>query len=385
MKPIAVLGQPGTIRRPAGLTTEKIFEECGQNTGNMAFWYAVNKTVRHDKKYIGWHHPPKDINENCSALIMVAANWIGPHSDLHQLAAMLEGVKVPVVIIGLGAQAGLGAKKIAIQPGTEKFLRVVADKKIWVGARGPFTAEILHQSGILNVEVMGCPSNFINPNPNLGKVIEKKLENLHIRRVALNFDLGGSIVPCVKEYTKWLEQFGGMFICQNPLDPIRLACNDYDEKEDAELIEKTRQIVAPEKSTQEFIRFMSTYFRIYYDTESWMGDLKTCDLSIGSRLHGNILAFHSETPAVIIPHDSRTKELSETIKVPFVPLNEALKAQSPEAFLEKVQFDGEAYDANRRKLAKTYTLLLKTAGVQVNDHVSDLLRLQQPLLENAAP
>ena len=46
--------------------------------------------------------------------------------------------------------------------------------------------------------------------------------------------------------------------------------------------------------------------------------LRSVDLSVGSRLHGNIAALQAGTPCVLIPHDTRMKELVDYHRLPHV-------------------------------------------------------------------
>ena len=46
------------------------------------------------------------------------------------------------------------------------------------------------------------------------------------------------------------------------------------------------------------------------------------DFSIGTRFHGNMIALLSGVPAFIIPHDTRTLEMSKLMKIPHMTVNE---------------------------------------------------------------
>ena len=45
------------------------------------------------------------MRERCDVIVMACANQLGPHSNLEQLAIMFERAKLPILAIGLGAQA----------------------------------------------------------------------------------------------------------------------------------------------------------------------------------------------------------------------------------------------------------------------------------------
>ena len=57
---------------------------------------------------------------------------------------------------------------------------------------------------------------------------------------------------------------------------------------------------------------------IFIDIDIWGNFLQKFDCSIGTRVHGNILAIKYGTPSIIIVSDLRTQELVEYHKIPFI-------------------------------------------------------------------
>ena len=75
----------------------------------------------------------------------------------------METADLPCLMVGLGAQAH-DYEKLAprIPAGTVRFVRAVADRSRVIGVRGEYTASVLHDLGVANVAVLGCPSFYTN-------------------------------------------------------------------------------------------------------------------------------------------------------------------------------------------------------------------------------
>ena len=59
--------------------------------------------------------------------------------------------------------------------------------------------------------------------------------------------------------------------------------------------------------------------KFFISADAWIKDMRHIDLSIGTRLHGNIAAILGGAPALFIPVDSRMRELVEYHGFPQVP------------------------------------------------------------------
>ena len=60
--------------------------------------------------------------------------------------------------------------------------------------------------------------------------------------------------------------------------------------------------------------------RLFYDIPVWSDffQRENIDFSIGERIHGNLIALLNGVPAVVCPHDTRTRELAEFFEIPMV-------------------------------------------------------------------
>ena len=89
-KRIAVIGQPGAINGCFEKTSEQLFKECGLNTGNLAFWYAMNRHIEGNKSFLGWGVKPEFLKNNFDAVVFPAANQLNPDWDMSILADLFE-------------------------------------------------------------------------------------------------------------------------------------------------------------------------------------------------------------------------------------------------------------------------------------------------------
>ena len=75
----------------------------------------------------------------------------------------LEAIRIPIVPISLGANSfnGYDLTLCSRLSGEQKrFLSLVSEKSAKIGVRGAYTAEVLNQLGVKNVQITGCPSYF---------------------------------------------------------------------------------------------------------------------------------------------------------------------------------------------------------------------------------
>lgn len=362
-KPIAFLGQTGDFAGSPLAPLKRAFELTGLNTGNIAFFHAVSSHIQSPKTVVPWFFSPETVNEQCSALVMPAANMINSFQNHEKLADLFSRLKVPVAVVGLGAQMSLGASAatLEVKDGTKRFIRVLADIGAFVGCRGETTQKVLAAHG-LNATVIGCPSNFTNPRSDLGATIASTFAPPS-RGIFAHCDYNARLRPMNEKLVKWVDRYGGMISIQDPERGFKLAMRDPETLAD-EATHKEIEVIfgVPQ---EEAVRFAINKLIAFADWSSWSFYSRSFSLSLGTRMHGNMLAFQAEIPTILFPHDSRVDELASTMGLPRIPLAKALKADAVEDLFEMVEFDGKGYDEGRRELASRYFGILRSAGVQI--------------------
>ena len=97
---------------------------------------------------------------------------------------------------------------------------------------------------------------------------------------------------------------------------------------------------------------LESRYRIWFDAEEWLEASKQLTLSIGMRLHGNMVAMQAGVPSLWIPHDPRTTELVATMSLPFISAEQLedldnIYSSAVETFKQM----SEPYFVRRRELA----------------------------------
>lgn len=372
-KRIAVIGTPGNIADSFEKTSEQLFKECGLNTGNLAFWYAMSRHVEGDKTYLGWGVSPDYLKQNFDAIMFPAANQLNPDWDMGILADLFEKADLPVIICGLGVQAKDVSQKVQFKEGSKRFMKVLSERAAIIGVRGEFTAEVMVANGISNVEIIGCPSNFISGEPHLGRHHESVLRSMSaIENIVLNLDITPKHTELMRTAYQWGELYNGIYVNQAPEALVKMANGDFSQVEQG-TINHINNILCPQLPLSDFKRFVKSKFKVFFSADEWMNQLRTADLAVGTRMHGNMLAWQSKTPCILFPHDSRTHELANVMQLPYVMSKDIKPGSSLASVMEQVNFSGTNYDKRRAELLTKYVDLLKQGNVQISRSLQDLL------------
>ncbi|MBZ2163625.1 polysaccharide pyruvyl transferase family protein [Alteromonas stellipolaris] len=372
-KRIAVIGRSGEIDNSFEKSSEQLFRECGLNTGNLAFWYAMSRHIGGDKSYFGWAVDPEYLKANFDAIMFPAANQLNPDWDMGVLADLFEKADLPLIICGLGVQAKDISQKLKFKKGSLRFMKVISERAKKIGVRGEFTADVMSENGVSNLEIIGCPSNFIANEPNLGKLQELQFRNLtEVHNIALNLDITPSHLELMRTAYKWGKTLKNtIYVNQAPEALVKMANGDFSLVEQG-TINHIHNILCPEISQEGFKAFVKCHFKVFYSATEWMNQLKTFDLAVGTRMHGNMLAWQAKTPCVLFPHDSRTHELASLMKLPYIMSSDIGNDYTIQQLLNNVTFDGAGYDVRRALLLDRYINLLNESGVQVSESLKSL-------------
>jgi len=145
----------------------------GTNVGNMLFQQAVVKALSLPENEISSNgyglelsHVER-INESCDVLVLPLANQFRPNFKrrLAVMAKTIRRLKVKVVVVGVGCQTDLDydfSRLDPIRKQVKDFVSAVLDHSSSIGVRGGCTADYLKGLGFKSVEVIGCPSMFMN-------------------------------------------------------------------------------------------------------------------------------------------------------------------------------------------------------------------------------
>ena len=128
--------------------------QTGGNTGNQLIAYGLTKPLVFEDVSWDFRLGPERVSAEFDLILIAAANFLFPGFDFGGMAEFIERTHLPVAIVGLGAQAKDYSSHIPLKPGTERLMRVVAERAQIIGVRGPFTAEVLEEMNIHHVQIV---------------------------------------------------------------------------------------------------------------------------------------------------------------------------------------------------------------------------------------
>lgn len=323
----------------------------GGNSGNLLFAQSVYKSLLKPGNMIDANEydpafaNPDAINERYDAFVLPFANAFRPQFEpfLRQYTALIRQLKIPCIVVGVGCQAGLDLAELRGAPidnSVRQFVSAVLDRSASIGVRGEITQTYLNRLGFQSVDVIGCPSMFLNGRP----LRIEKPDTAFLATVAVNHSPG---TP------KSFEDFLGNVLTNYPLGVLvaqessgaalwsdRMSKMDWGGSHFSN--EKSND--APPRVNR------------FTNVQDWIAFMKTRDFSVGTRIHGNIAALLAGTPATVVVPDSRTLEICRYHAIPHV-LIDTISAETSAVELYRSADFGHANSASERCFERYKTFL----------------------------
>ena len=285
------------------------------NAGNLIFSMAAHRILETATTSVTADRFSVDrrgadaINERYDAYVLPLANAFRPsyEATLIRLTELIRRLRVPVVVLGVGAQAGLTGSTGRLRPmerSIREFVSAVLDHGPSIGVRGEVTRDFLVGLGYRDVEVIGCPSLFFEGDRL--RVTKRRATLDRDARLAIN------ISPYVTEMgpivARHVERYPNLITIAQDIDTLEMllwgeTVADV-EPDDPRPIHVDHPLVRDGR------------VRTFVDPWPWIESLRDVDFSFGTRIHGNIAALMAGTPAVVLAHDSRTLELARYFEIP---------------------------------------------------------------------
>ncbi len=303
------------------------------NAGDMFVYEASLRLLDYDSlEVLPLHSQLSDydidrLNAEASFCFLRGSNYLHSKMEWGNLPEVIERLDLPVVAFGIGAQAPkYGA--VQVPDRTRRFMDVVADRSEVIGVRGAFTAQVLTDMGIKNVEAIGCPSLMRHNKPRL-KIAWKPLDE--VRKVGFTLTRGF--------WPEYCEDVGKSRALQRELLVDLAKTRDLTVMSQGERPEKLYFYGTPEGKAEAYASLLKDgWFEgpddplvALYENHMFFGRspaeyenlVRGLDLLTGFRLHGNIMGLANEVPAVYIVYDSRTRELAELFGIPSYDIMES--------------------------------------------------------------
>lgn len=275
-------------------TAEK-YDKIGRNTGNILFMDAL-KSMLDCEVIRDWE---ADRISSHSAFVTTELIWI--RESAVPSSGMLKRIEItkgkPLVPFSIGLQADTFKPDFKIRPEMVAVLKEL-ESRCKLPVRGAYTAEILENHGVKNIQVVGCPSVYQIP------LYQTSLDFLTTRKIGAPSNAAANF----RSFTGKLSGADLGFIRH-----IIRNCSGF--------IEQTLiPISETGLSDSEIIRWFELYYHIFFDLESWIRHNRRYDFSYGLRFHGNVAAILAGAPALFIAIDSRTREMTDHFRLPSLKL-----------------------------------------------------------------
>lgn len=347
---------------------QHLYSSVGLNTGNLLFVNAVWDLIDGNKCKLEYSFDPQEVNEKCSKIIIPAANWLCTEKKFDtfcgQLAERIYKLKIPVIIIGLGAQSSEFDKTFArsLGDGCVSLVKLISQRSELISVRGWFTQSVLYELGITNVCVTGCPSlsNILASKRNL------KIKDLVMDRVLLyptryylddEFLNSSGLDNQIFKFS-FLQKTGLLY--QSEAEEIAFLSSFSEFINERE--HKFLKLYGCD-SIEDLKFFINNNGNVFFDLRKWVLALSEFDFGFGTRLHGTISMLNSGIPAVLAWHDSRTREAAEFALIPSVPAKEfELTRRSIENLYKRVNI--ESYFLRRNEIKNIFNSFLISNGLK---------------------
>jgi hypothetical protein len=295
--------------------------KTGGNTGNQIIAHALLGQIEYDD--VSWQHSidPRAVKERFDMIVIAAANFLFKSFDFGGMAEYIEKANLPVAIVGLGAQSNTYDPNIELLPGTERFVKVVAERATKIGVRGPYTREVLERRGVHNVTVTGCPSYYMSRSPVLtltkrefGAV--KKLSVNASRDVVTHAFDANKMSKLVRDIYRQAILLDADFVAQS--EHAEIVLSDGAPAECGRALDDIAKYLDGVAEDRRVRAWANGHIRAFFDVDQWIDAIRGYDFVFGNRFHGNMIALQHGVPACVVCHDTRTEDMCKFLGMPHV-------------------------------------------------------------------
>ncbi len=297
-------------------------DRFGSNIGNLVYQYSVIRTLMTEDTEIvsdefAINPNSSDlINKNYDAYIIPLANAFRTSfiPQLKRYTELIKKLEIPVVVVGIGLQAPYGydvKKGFNFDKEVKEFVKAVLEKSSIIGLRGQITADYLEYLGFIpekDFTVIGCPSMYtFGRDLKLRKPKIDKEANISIN--AANIVSEDAMLLLTNIATKYKNYY---FI---PQSYNEFTLNYFGMGEIPNVVPNFPANIASKFYKEGRVRF-------FLNAPTWFNYMKDITISVGTRLHGNIVATINGTPSITLIMDSRTQELADYHGLPSLTMDQ---------------------------------------------------------------
>jgi hypothetical protein len=338
------------------------------NSGNMLFAQSVHQMLAvPDVEVVSNGYVPDrvdlqpetvaKINSEFDGFVIPLANAFRPTfiNQLRRLTRLIRQLEIPVVVVGVGAQAAPHANELPenVRADSADFLSAVLDRSAKIGVRGEITRRCLAALGFgdEHVEVIGCPSLY---GPGRDLTVSKADHGLQTdSRIAANLTL--SQVTAAKIMNRAAERYPRLTYVPQTINELRMLL--WGEPLPQPIDENM-------PASPDHPLYRQNRIRFFLDPLPWHRFLAEHDFAFGTRIHGNIAALSAGIPAYLLTFDSRTTELADYHAIPYAPISKIRPDTDPAELYDRA--DLSAFNARQPEAFGHYLGFLEENGL---DHI----------------
>lgn len=263
-------------------------------------------------------------NAEFDYVFLRGSNYVHAGMNWSRTAEVLRRLKLPVLAFGIGAQAPVSGK-LELSDDSKTVLKLIADSTASVGVRGTYSAEVMHELGIRNARIIGCPTAFRNNRPDLA-IRLPALDAIKQVGVTLRREVSKHYAKDIKRYLTFhrdlvkamADRFAVTLMSQGEVEEKKLALGTPEQKQEGMAALRENGWAMSwylDEQMEGLYRDRMFYSDVVAEYEQLVRKL---DLVLGYRLHGNLMALANGTPSIYFTYDSRTVEFAETFQIPSV-------------------------------------------------------------------
>lgn len=291
---------------------------------------------------------------DCDVAILRGSNYLHPSMDWGNLPEVVERSQTPVVAFGIGAQASR-FEPVKLSAKAARFMAMIAERSRSIGCRGKFTASVLHDIGIKNVSSIGCPSLFRSNDAKL----RISWPPPSVTRIGFTVTRGFSPGYCddvnaatkceLEMLKKFASELDVYILSQGETAEKIFYYRAYDRINDAKKSMRQSGWDLDRRPWLTDLYWRRMFFGV--SPEEYEAMVKRCDIVVGYRLHGNMMALSVGTPAIYVTYDSRTREIVDHFSIPHHDI------LAPRAFSLKRMMRTELFAEFNARFAVNYGLV----------------------------
>lgn len=327
----AILGVGGAVPCSLRNSNSTAMNACGLNTGNLLFQYSIQKLLlSHGVQLIYPDLMDDDVSpaaiDQCNLTVVPCADFLNPEYSLDGLWNRLRYVEKPCLPIGLGIGSDNPNTEM-LPESTVSVLNYFRSHSRFICIRGSSTREALLGLGFNSNQLVttGCISNLLGSEVCMRNSFSMKIPILQVGNDPLTIISGDR--PWKAEnsaieralYQIFRKNINASYLIQSHYPLVELTRPELGSSSFYELAGYAADLldaINPHGTLKDLVMDIETRFKIWFDIDDWISWATEHILSLGLRLHGNMVSLQAGVPSLWIGHDPRTKELIESMQLP---------------------------------------------------------------------